>query len=113
MNHKDYSFINNMDDLKKEIRLTKVRIHQNRERLEQRWHDMPTELEKKPGGSVMPLLFNGGIASNSWQLLRTGVNLLLSKRNVAQKKREMKNAAIKMGLYVLGTGLLIMLRKRK
>lgn len=87
MNHKDYSYINNIDDLKREISAVKIRIRQNRSQLEQRWQRMPAELVRKTGGSATPLLLNKSIAFNSWQLIRSGINYFLSQRTLSSKKK--------------------------
>lgn len=112
MNHKDYSYINNLDDLKKEINAARFRVQQSKQQLKERWHRLPAEAIKKTVGSVIPLFLSKNIAYNSWQFIKSGIGVLVSKRDAADKKNEMKAAVKKIGLLAAAQGLLSRIIKK-
>ena len=59
MNHKDYSYINNLEDLHKEIQLVRFRATESRLRLEEKFTQLPKETLRKLGSSVTNFLFSG------------------------------------------------------
>lgn len=108
MNHKDYSYINNLDDLKREIQVVKFRAMENKVRLEQKWTRLPSETLKKVGTSITNRIFHRSIATTSSGLVKTAVSIL-----VPRKDANVRNVAGKLGVYAAIGGLLMWLKKKR
>ena len=99
-NNKDLSHIDNLDDLKDEIKLVKGRIKEREQELGERWKKLPEESFKSAVGVVLPFYLSNKVAGKSWQLLSTfGKLFSFNKDNRSDFKKDVLGSAKQLGVF--------------
>ena len=99
-NNKDLSHIDNLDDLKNEIRLVRGRIRASEKELGERWKKLPEESFKSAVGVVLPFYLSNKVAGKSWQLLGTVGRLFsFNKENRSGFKKDVLGSAKQLGVF--------------
>ncbi|HNP21715.1 MAG TPA: hypothetical protein PKM63_19430 [Panacibacter sp.] len=111
MNHKDYSYINNLEDLHKEIQLVRFRATESRLRLEEKFTQLPKETLRKLGSSVTNFLFLRNKAITSVGLIKNAIGFFLPRKEAASEKKP--GVIRKLGIYAGLYGLTLLFKKRK
>lgn len=99
-NNKDLSHIDNLNDLRDEIRLVKSRIKNSEKELGERWKKLPEESFKSAVGVVLPFYLSNKVAGKSWQLLGTVGRLFsFNKDNRSNFKKDVVGSAKQLGVF--------------
>ncbi|WP_153796146.1 hypothetical protein [Foetidibacter luteolus] len=99
-NSKDLSHIDNLTDLRDEIRLVRARVKAGEVDLAERWKKLPEESFKSAIGIILPFYLTNKVAGKSWQLLgNVGKLFSFSKNNRTNFKKDVVGSAKQLGLF--------------
>lgn len=105
----DFSHIDSLDDLQKEIRRVKLQIEQDNIDIKQDIKLLPRETIRATVGSILPLFLKAKVADNTWGIIQTVASFLVAnpfkKGNAGAASSPLLNVAKQVGFFAAVTGI--------
>jgi CRISPR/Cas system-associated exonuclease Cas4 (RecB family) len=111
--NKNFSHINDMKELKAEIRRLKKIVRYREIELGERIKQLPQETVKATVGSIVPAFLNNSVAGGTLGLLNTVRKLIFNRAKGKDLKEEVIADAKRIGIIALAKGVFGLLRKKK
>jgi len=98
-NKKDFSHIDNLEELHEEMRIVKVRIKETEKELAERWKQLPTEVFKGAVSLLLPVYLSNKVAGKSWSLVNNISKVFSRHQKTEGLKTEIMGNVKKLGLF--------------